>query len=209
MDETDNPLGTLPPNIAELIQAALSFFIQRNMGSIYVMVIASIWLGVSFSLFMALLYTSTPCSRRKPIFVLCVNAVGFGTIPSILFLKLLVQVFVRTGNATLNVANDVKPYVLSLSFFSFFASLSVDSILLFRLVAVFPPSRLSRNHLGLTFGPLLAIKMGRIVAIVVCVINFMKRARTLPSYDPVNLFLAIRRMPEPKAVWSLQIVDNA
>ncbi|KAF5341511.1 hypothetical protein D9758_012581 [Tetrapyrgos nigripes] len=209
MDETDNPLGNLPPVIAEAIQMALSEFIKENLGSLYVMILSGIWLGVSLSLFMALLYTSTSYSRRKPIFILCVIAVGFGTIPSILFLVLLVQTFIGTENATINLAKDVKPYVLSLSFFSFFSSLCVDCILLFRLVAVFPPSRLSPKQLGLIFGPLLAIKVGRIVAVVVCVVNYMKKARRLPSDDPTNLFLIVRDMAEPKAVWSLQLVDNA
>ncbi|KAK7439020.1 hypothetical protein VKT23_017726 [Stygiomarasmius scandens] len=209
MDETDNPLGSLPPELANIIQLALTTFIKENLGSLYIMIIASLWLGISLSLFMALLYTSSSHSRRKPVFVLCVIAVAIGTIPSILVLKLFIQTFIGSENLAVNLAQSIKPYLFALAFFSFFASICVDSILLFRLVAVFPPSRLPRKELAAVFGPLLIIKLGRLAALVVFIVQYLKKTRTLPSDDPMNYFLIIRVMPEPKAIWSLQIIDNA
>ena len=120
-----------------------------------------------------------------------------------------IQTFIGTENATLNLAQDVKPYLFALAFFSFFASICVDSILLFRLIAVFPPSRLSQKELASIFGPLLLLKLGRLAAVIIFIVRYLEKTSTLPSVDPKIYFLIIRVMPEPKAAWSLQIVDNA
>jgi len=88
---SSDPLDSLPPELAQIIRLAITAFIQNELPSIYIIIVASLWLGVSLCLFMALLYSSTPKSRRTPLFIFGVIAVGFGTIPSILFLKLLVS----------------------------------------------------------------------------------------------------------------------
>ncbi|THU85248.1 hypothetical protein K435DRAFT_764389 [Dendrothele bispora CBS 962.96] len=205
----DNPLSDLPPEIAIPIQMALTAFIKENLGSIYIMIVASLWLGISLSLLMALLYTSTSKSRRKPIFILCMIAVAIGTVPSILVLKFLIQTFIGVEDLNIDVTQEVKPYLFALAFFSFFASICVDSILLFRLVAVFPRSRLSRKQLAAVFGPLLLLKLGRLAAIIVFIVRYLEKTKTISSSDPTEFFTVISVMPEPKVVWSLQIVDNA
>jgi len=92
MDSTSNPLASLPPQLQDIIQLALSAFIKESLNPIYIMILSSLWLGVSFSLFVALLYSSNPRSRRTPLFWISLIAIGFGTVPSILFIKLLVSV---------------------------------------------------------------------------------------------------------------------
>jgi hypothetical protein len=86
-----NPLDSLPPALAQIIQLALGEFIKESLPAIYIMIIASLWLGISLCLFMALLWSSRPEKRSTPLFISCVIAVGFGTIPGILFLNLLVS----------------------------------------------------------------------------------------------------------------------
>ncbi|THU90790.1 hypothetical protein K435DRAFT_727853 [Dendrothele bispora CBS 962.96] len=203
---SSNPLDSLPPELAQIIRLAITGFIQSQLPSIHIIIVASLWLGVSFCLFMALLYSSTPKSRRKPLFAFSVIAVGFGTVPSILFLKLLVDSFVKALSIT--ETNEIKPYIFALSFFSYFSSICVDSILLFRLMAVFPPSRLSPRKLAMIFGPLLAMKLGRIATVIALVIKFIQKSQTVSNGDLINLYTAASELPEPRAAWVLQLVDN-
>jgi len=86
-----NSVGNAPPDLADIVQLALATYIKEIFGPIYVMILASLWLGISLSLFTALLCTSGAQSRRKPIFILCVIAVAIGTIPSVLYLKIIVS----------------------------------------------------------------------------------------------------------------------
>jgi hypothetical protein len=87
---SSNPLDSLPPEMAQIITLAITTFIQREAPAIYIIIVASVWLGIAICLFMTLLYSSTPQSRRKPLFIFCVIAVVFGTIPSIVFIGILV-----------------------------------------------------------------------------------------------------------------------
>jgi len=107
MDSNDTSLGDLPPQLQEIIQLALSTFIDLNLPSLYIMIIASLWLAVSLCLFMALLYSSHPEKRKTLLFICCVIAVGFGTVPGILFLNLLVRdsCFVYGCGGLVNVTN--------------------------------------------------------------------------------------------------------
>jgi hypothetical protein len=61
----------------------------------------------------------------------------------------------------------------------------------------------------MVLGPLFVIKLGRIAAVVVLVVDFIKKSRTLPPSDPFGLYTVITVMPEPRAAWSLQLIDNA
>ncbi|THU90785.1 hypothetical protein K435DRAFT_841293 [Dendrothele bispora CBS 962.96] len=170
------------------------------------MIASSLWLGVSFSLFVALVYSSNQKSRRTPLFWFSVVAIGFGTVPSILFLKLLVQSFVKAVGAT---TEFIKPYIFALSFFSYFSSIFVDSILLLRIVAVFPPARMPRKSVVAVFGPLLIVKLARIGTVIAAVFHFISFSRTVSPEHPQELYPAATKLPEPKAVWSLQLMDNA
>ncbi|THU87167.1 hypothetical protein K435DRAFT_566833, partial [Dendrothele bispora CBS 962.96] len=131
---------------------------------LYVVIVASLWLGISLSLFVALLYISGPQTYRKPIFILCVIAVTLGTIPSILYLKFLVR--------KRFLAQQVKSYLIALEFFIFFTSVFVDSILFFRLVVIFPSTLLPPKKLAAIFGPLFLMKLGRITTLVLFTVQY-------------------------------------
>ncbi|KAF5360087.1 hypothetical protein D9758_007559 [Tetrapyrgos nigripes] len=209
IDPTD-PLASLPPALASIIEEALTEFIKANLPSIYIMIISSLWLGVSLCLFMALLWSSQAEKRRTPLFICCVIAVGFGTIPGILFLRLLIKSFTASISDTAHVLVEIKPYIFALSFFSFFSSFLVDSILLIRLIplvklpsapSISLPSftksssssrcnfsssstifaQSSTNRFVLFFGPLILIKLGRIAAIIALVINVIKKEQNSTS----------------------------
>ncbi|KAF5360022.1 hypothetical protein D9758_007566 [Tetrapyrgos nigripes] len=199
-------LDSLPPETARVVKLAITTFIQRELPMIYIIIVASCWLGVSACLFMALLYSSTPKARQTPLFILCVIAVGFGTVPSILFLKVLVDTFANA--LSVNEVDQIKPYVFAISFFYYFSGICVDCILLFRLVAVFPPSRVSLRRLAAVFGPLLLFKVGRIVTLVLLVVHYIKKSETIPAGDILGLYTVASELPEPKALWILQLVDN-
>ncbi|KAK7439034.1 hypothetical protein VKT23_017740 [Stygiomarasmius scandens] len=204
MGEMSSLLDSLNPELKNIIQMALRDFIKNILGALYTMIVTSLWLGVSLSLFVALLGTSSAQSHRKPIFILCMIAVAIGTIPSVLFLKILIQSIIG-----FNFAQSETPYLIALSFFSFFASICIDAILLFRLVAVFPPSIVSRRALTRIFGPLLMFKLARLTTTIVLVVRYLSKTREFPSYDPINFFLVVKTIPELRLAWSLQITDNA
>ncbi|THU90792.1 hypothetical protein K435DRAFT_841297 [Dendrothele bispora CBS 962.96] len=99
--------------------------------------------------------------------------------------------------------------MFALSFFSCFSSICVDSILLLRIVAVFPPARMSRKSIIAVFGPLLIVKLARIGTVIAAVFHFITFGRTASPEDSEELYLAATKMPELKATWSLQLMDNA
>ncbi|THU85247.1 hypothetical protein K435DRAFT_869486 [Dendrothele bispora CBS 962.96] len=203
----DNALNNLPPEIEVPIQLALATFVKEDLNVLYLIIIASLWLGISLSLFVALLYISGPQTYRKPIFILCVIAVALGTIPSILYLKFLIQVFSGRGKRSL--AEQVKSYLIALEFFSFFTSVFIDSILFFRLVVIFPSTLLPSKKLAAIFGPLLFMKLGRITTLILFIVQYLDKTKTLPSDDPLIFFPVVKDMPAIRAVWGLQIIDNA
>ncbi|KAF5360021.1 hypothetical protein D9758_007565 [Tetrapyrgos nigripes] len=223
---SDSPLNEIPPALQGVIELALSAFVKQNLNEIYLIIAASLWLGVSFSLFMALLYSSNAESRRTPLFWFSVLAVGFGTIPSVLFMKLLASTrmilrIVKTltterdtkqvtsfAKALEITAEFIKPYLFALTFFSYFSSICVDSILLLRIMAVFPPSRMSRKQVATVFGPLLTLKVARITTVIVLVVHYIRHSKNVALSDTTELYTNVTQLPEPKIAWSLQLIDN-
>ncbi|THV05586.1 hypothetical protein K435DRAFT_790099 [Dendrothele bispora CBS 962.96] len=207
MNSTDNPLASVPPQLADIIQLAINTFIEANLPSIHIIILSSLWLGVSCCLFITLLYSSDPKKRKTLLFISCIIAVGFGTVPSILVLNLLIKSFTATVTDNANLAEEMKPYIFSLTFFSFWSSICVDLILLIRLV---PLLRLpGAPNKTAVLGPLFLLKLGRIVVVSVFVFDYTKKSKTLPPDDPTQLYTVVLHMPEPKVVWCLQLADNA
>ncbi|THU90137.1 hypothetical protein K435DRAFT_864609 [Dendrothele bispora CBS 962.96] len=156
---------------------------------------------------MALIYSSDPEKRKTLAFISCVIAVAFGTVPSILFLNILIKNFTAIGTDNVNLAEEMKPYILSLSFFSPWSSICVDLILLIRLI---PLLRLpgAPNKTAL-LGPLFLLKLGRVAAVSVFTFNLTKKSKTLLSDDPTQFYTVASHMLESKVVWCLQLADNA
>jgi len=84
--------------------------------------------------------------------------------------------------------------------------LFIDSILLFRVVAVFPPRRTSFATLCAIFGPLISLKIGRIANLIVFLINFTEKTRTARNLG--QLAIVSPTLAGPKIGWALQMVDN-
>jgi len=101
----------------------------------------------------------------------------------------------------------MKPHIFALSFFSYFSSILVDLILLLRLVPLLKLPGAPKK--AAVLGPLFTIKLGRIVAVTILVVNYTRRSRTLPPGDPTQLYTVVTQMREPKAAWCLQLADNA
>jgi hypothetical protein len=87
-----------------------------------------------------------------------------------------------------------------------FMDIIIDSILLFRVVVVFPPGRTSFATLFAIFGPLLSLKIGRIANAIVFLIKFTEKTRTARSL--AQLTVVAPTLAGPKIEWALQMVDN-
>lgn len=87
-----------------------------------------------------------------------------------------------------------------------FMDIIIDSILLFRVVVVFPPGRTSFATLFAIFGPLLSLKIGRIANAIVFLIKFTEKTRT--ARNLAQLTVVAPTLAGPKIEWALQMVDN-
>jgi len=82
----------------------------------------------------------------------------------------------------------------------------IDSILLFRVLAVFPPRRTPFATLCAIFGPLILLKIGRIANVIVFLVDFVEKTSTARSLS--QLSVVSPTLAGPKIGWALQIVDN-
>jgi hypothetical protein len=76
-------------------------------------------------------------------------------------------------------------------------------------MAVFPPSRMSRKQIARIFGPLLVLKLARIATVIALVIHYIRHSKNVGLEHTDELYTAVTQLPEPKAAWALQLVDNA
>jgi hypothetical protein len=83
----------------------------------------------------------------------------------------------------------------------------VESILLFRLLAVYPPSRTPRLVLYSIFGPLLLLKLGRIINAIIFFTEITSLAHQFPSSIAAAQVAWDR--PGDKIEWILQVLDNS
>lgn len=194
-NSTTNPLSLPPPpppglNYIDAIRPSLNFILVLTpLGAALV------------PLVITLLFFSTPEVRRRPVFILNILACCSGIVEAAL-------------NATLETKQILYPLqpvsealLTAVIAFAIISPVFIDSILLFRVLAFYPPHR---THKHVLFGVLLlpvVVKSGRFVAVVLYLNSFTRGSGQLSS-----VLLAAEstwpRNPYIMTEWSLQMIDN-
>ena len=85
----------------------------------------------------------------------------------------------------------------------------VELILLLRLYAVYPPHSTTLLRTIIVFGPLAALKIGRLVNISITYTSITKIQRDNPGLSPIaNSQLTWQKVSGAKIEWIFQVLDN-
>ncbi|EKM56770.1 uncharacterized protein PHACADRAFT_254086 [Phanerochaete carnosa HHB-10118-sp] len=154
------------------------------------------------SLLIALLYFSTKQSRRQPIFLLNVFTILLALSVGALIDYQTIQTIIAPLDPTplsFNIAIGVLGAV---------QSIIIDSILLVRLVSVYPPSYVGKRIFALILAVPVLLKVGRIINLCLFI-----KALADATKDPATANLLIARIwenaPYLKIEWFAQLFDNS
>lgn len=100
-----------------------------------------------------------------------------------------------------------QPTVMAYGCLSSGIPIFVESILVFRLLAVYPPRRTSTRIVIAVFAPLLVIKVARVVNFIFFYSTVFRKEAEADSSSSA-LGPASFNHPSPKIEWFLQLVDN-
>ncbi|TFK33497.1 hypothetical protein BDQ12DRAFT_589428, partial [Crucibulum laeve] len=178
-----------PPglNYIEAIRPALTFLI-----------LVTVWSAILVPILVALFFFSTRELRRKPIFICNVFSILLGLSMGIctLYAEVLQHYMAPSTAARLTVA-----------WLDFFIPFFVESILVIRILAVYPYRRTPRVVFLSIFIPLGILKIARLVNIIVFTVNYAR-----VTAGDVDIMAASQRAwrsyPGQKIEWFLQLVDN-
>lgn len=152
-------------------------------------------------LVITLLFFSTPEVQRRPVFILNILACCSGICEAAL-------------NAVLEAKQIIYPLqpvsetlLTAVIAFAIVSPVFIDSILLFRVLAFYPPHRTPKRILFAVLLLPVVVKCGRFIAVVLYLNSFTRGSGQLPS-----VLLAAEstwpRNPYIMTEWSLQMVDN-
>ena len=190
-----DPISLPPPppeglNYIAAIRPSLNFILlQTSLGSVLVPLIITLY------------FFSTPYSRRHPVFILnilaCCSGICAAAVNAALEIKQIIYPL-----------QPVSPSLLEAAIaFATLSPLFIDSILLFRILAFYPPYRTPKRILAGIFAFPLLVKCGRFTAVVMYLHSFTHSSGRLPS-----IFLAAEsswpKNPYIIAEWTLQMLDN-
>ncbi|KAI0655750.1 hypothetical protein C8Q70DRAFT_923124 [Cubamyces menziesii] len=146
---------------------------------------------------MILLYFSTSATRRTPVFIMNILSIT---------LALALGVINIYNQSRAILAKPVDP-TLNTAFASILvlAPLFSESILVFRVVAVYPPRFMWWPKRLLVYGPIIAFKGGRIANIVVFIVRWVQLNRH--AYNPLQTGQDAWNLPNVKIEWILQFLD--
>lgn len=144
-----------------------------------------------------LFYFSTRHSRRQPIFVLNVIAILLSIIIGILIDYYSIRSMLDPS------ANLPVSINFAIGLLCTVNSIIVDSILLVRLLVVYPPSQMHMLRFVSIIALPVLLKVARIINFIVFTV-VLGRA----SSDPVKLLNAWANAPYLKIEWVMQLVDN-
>lgn len=94
---------------------------------------------------------------------------------------------------------------IALATLTFLVPMLVQTILLFRVVTVYPPSKLSWRRRILIYAPFVVLKTGRLINGVIFLAVLYKRT---DSSNPLTAGVVSWTLPEIKIEWFLQLSDN-
>lgn len=147
-----------------------------------------------------LFFFSTPKLRRRPLFILNVLAIAFA-----LGLGAIIIYNVKVGI----LLQPLDPgFALAQTVLLFAVPMLTQSILLIRVFAVYPPRLLSWPRILLIYTPIVALKIARIVNIVIFVIHINNSIVGNP-YGGLDAGPVSWSLPYAKVEWFLQVFDDS
>ncbi|KAI0324813.1 hypothetical protein GY45DRAFT_1262112 [Cubamyces sp. BRFM 1775] len=148
-------------------------------------------------IFVILLYFSTPATRYKPIFIMNVLSIALAlALGSINIYNQSRAILAKPVNPTLNTA---FASILIL------APLFSESILVFRVVAVYPLRFMWWPKRILVYGPIIAFKGARIANTVIFIVRWVQLNKH--AYNPLQTGQDAWNLPNVKIEWILQFLD--
>ncbi len=177
------------------------------------LLIGTVWSSFLVPIAIALFFFSDARMRRQPIFILNTCAIGLGLAVGAINIYNIVsvdftlnRVMAKTEDAqTRSISGrNVDPSITTvLTALWFLTPISVQAILLFRVVAAYPPRLLNWNRRFLIYGPFIVLLIARLINASICVAKIAQGVHTL-----ANTFLASQLewdLPYPKVEWFLQL----
>ncbi|KAI0365823.1 hypothetical protein BV20DRAFT_1056098 [Pilatotrama ljubarskyi] len=149
----------------------------------------------------ALMYSTMPKSRGRPQYPMIFASLALGL-----------------GEGGLNVYNQVcaitrKPVLPAITttyaFVHLFLPLLTGSVLLFRVRTEHPPRRLSWLRWVFLYGPIIVIKLARLVVLVAIAVSWTSNTQNLPGavQGGLDALSAVNRLPT-QVKWALQVADT-
>ncbi|KAH9900670.1 hypothetical protein C8Q73DRAFT_662259 [Cubamyces lactineus] len=144
-----------------------------------------------------LFYFSTASSRRQPMFITIVLAIACA----------IALAIINICNQTRAIlAKPVSPAMdTALMFMTIFAPFCAEFVLVFRVVAVYPPSTMSWPARILVYFPVASLKTARGINIIIFIVQWVHLKENLNS--PLLRGQAAWGLPNIKLEWILQFLD--
>ncbi|KAJ8700370.1 hypothetical protein PTI98_003400 [Pleurotus ostreatus] len=178
----------------------MSVYLQALDKTLKVIILSSIWLGVSIPLLFALFFFSTSRLRCQPMFIFNVVSICVGIAMGLLNMQTLVPPLVDP----LRLVD--RRGILAYTFISTSVPIMVESILMFRLFAVFPYRQTPKRLFFSIFIPLGLLKAARVGNVIEFMVTFARITRSATTNQEMGA-LSLRHAG-PKVEWFLQVVDN-
>ncbi|KAI0705616.1 hypothetical protein C8Q76DRAFT_630340 [Earliella scabrosa] len=177
-------------------QAAAAAAAAAIEASVNLLILASFLPGLLVPTAAVMFFFSTPELRRRPIFI--VNALAL-VVGLVLGGQLIYTVAVGI------IGNPISPgWSIAEASLQLLTPMLVQGILLLRVVAVYPPARLSWIRRILIYGPFAAIKTGRVINGGLFLADLCRAVNS----NPLHAGIVAWGLVEVKVEWFLQLADN-
>ncbi|KAH9856088.1 hypothetical protein C2E23DRAFT_882219 [Lenzites betulinus] len=135
-----------------------------------------------------------------------------------MYLMTLTSLVVGLGEGGLNMYNQINSIrhvavpsgvTTTYTFVHLFLPLLTESVLVFRVTAMRPPRGLSWPWRTLIYGPIIVLKVARLVVLIAIAISWIENAKGLPApiQGGLDAFTAINKLPS-QLRWALQVMDT-
>ncbi|KAK0186624.1 hypothetical protein F5146DRAFT_137695 [Armillaria mellea] len=192
MTSTSMPVYPAPP-------AGLNYLAAIR-PSLNMLILGTAWSSAMVPLLLALFLFSSPKLRRTPIFILNVFSISMGICLGIMnyYMEIIPIMSPEvTVPSSIHIAYTVIVTLLPLF---------TESILIFRVIAVYPLRELSRLSAATVYLPLICMKTARFVSIVVYWFTWFPDLSS--GGDPIIVLQKGWNLPFQKIEWILQMLDN-
>ncbi|KAJ7593784.1 hypothetical protein C8J56DRAFT_884557 [Mycena floridula] len=200
-----NISSSTPPTTGIPIPPEGVAFLAVARPSLILLLIGTIWTSMLVPLIVALLFFSTRDLRRKPIFILNLIAISLGFAVGI-FNFIVEYHAIMSPRDPMSIQASIAFTVVAGA-----VPIFVESILLFRLLAVYPPSRTRREVVIAIFGTLGLLKIARIVNVIIFMANWAAIAHQLSANPLIGAELSWTASTRRgmRVEFILQVLDNS